>query len=113
VRIDPVVDFGWRDASPLGGRVTDHFCVRWQGALIPPTSGRYLLGVRGSSGYQLWLDGRELLPYESDDHQVITRTVQLIGRAGFTICASTTLTGYAQATVRAVREDYVASAGSG
>ena len=33
------------------------------------------MGVRGSSGYQLWLDGRELLPYESDDHQVFTRTV--------------------------------------
>ena len=53
VRVDPLVDFGWRDASPLGGQVTDHFCVRWTGALIPPTSGKYLLGVRGSSGYQL------------------------------------------------------------
>ena len=82
VRIDPVVDFGWRDASPLGGPVTEHFCVRWTGALIPPASGRYLLGVRGSSGYQLRLDGRELLPYESDDHQVITRTVPLDLQAG-------------------------------
>ena len=115
MRIDPVVDFGWRDASPLGGRVTDHFCVRWQGALIPPTSGRYLLGVRGSSGYQLWLDGRELLPYESDDHQVITRTVpvDLEGGRLYDMCLDYVNIGRApevQLLWAAPGQDYVASA---
>jgi beta-glucosidase len=77
VRIDPVVDFAWHVFSPLGGQVTEPFCVRWRGTLIPPTSGRYLLGVRGSSGYELRLDGRELLPYETNDHEVFTRTIPL------------------------------------
>jgi beta-glucosidase len=88
VRVDPLVDFGWRDTSPLGGQVTDHFCVRWRGALIPPTSGKYLLGVRGSSGYLLRLDGCELLPYESNDHHVFTRTVpvELEGGRLYDVC---------------------------
>lgn len=76
-RIDPIVDFAWHDASPLGGYGTDPFSVRWTGALIPPVSGRYLLGVRGSSGYGLWLDGRELLPYATNDHHAFTRVVSV------------------------------------
>ena len=52
VRVDPMVDFGWRDVSPMGGPTTDPFSVRWTGALIPPVSGIYQLGVRGSSGYR-------------------------------------------------------------
>ena len=96
-RIDPLVDFGWRDASPLGGQVTDHFCVRWTGALIPPTSGRYLLGVRGSSGYLLRLDGCELLPYESNDHHAFTRTVpvELEGGRLYEVCLDYVNTGRA------------------
>ena len=97
VRIDPLVDFAWRDTSPLGGQVTDHFCVRWTGALIPPTSGSYLLGVRGSSGYQLRLDGRELLLYESNDHHVFTRTVpvELEGGRLYDVCLDYSNTGRA------------------
>ena len=95
VRVDPLVDFGWRDASPLGGQVTDHFCVRWTGALIPPTSGKYLLGVRGSSGYQLRLDGCEILPYESNDHHSFTRTIPLELEGGrlYDVCLDYVNTG--------------------
>ncbi len=82
VRTDAGVDCVWHDASPLGGPVTEHFCVRWTGSLIPPVSGQYLVGVRGSSAYQLWLDGRELLPYASNDHEVFTRTVPVELEAG-------------------------------
>lgn len=95
VRVDPLVDFGWRDTSPLGGQVTDHFCVRWTGALIPPTSGKYLLGVRGSSGYQLRLDGCEILPYESNDHHSFTRTIPLELEGGrlYDVCLDYVNTG--------------------
>lgn len=90
VRLDAIVDFAWRDASPLGGYVTDPFCVRWTGALIPPVSGRYLLGVRGSSGYRLRLDGRELLPYEGRNTRYSPgRSRSSWKRAGHTRLAST------------------------
>ena len=82
VRNDPAVDFAWLDAPPLGRYGTDPFSVRWTGVLIAPESGRYLVGVRGSSGYQLWLDGRELLPYATNDHEAFTRVIPVDLEAG-------------------------------
>ena len=46
-RIDHTVDFGWRDMSPLGGPVFEHFLACWEGALIAPVSGRYCSGCGG------------------------------------------------------------------
>ncbi len=76
-RVDPLVDFMWRDASPLGGYGTEPFAARWTGALIPPVSGAYQLGVRASSGFSLWLDGRELLDFAAHDHETFTRTASV------------------------------------
>ncbi len=82
VRVDPLVDFGWRDASPLGGPTTQPFSVRWTGALIPPVSGAYQVGVRGSSGYRLLLDGQELLPLVINEHEADTRAAPVTLEAG-------------------------------
>ncbi len=76
------MDFGWHDASPLGGPPTQPFAVRWTGALIPPITGVYQLGVRGSSGYALQLDGRELLPLQTNEHEPFTRAVPVELEAG-------------------------------
>jgi beta-glucosidase len=81
-RLDPLVDFGWRDASPMGGATSDPFSVRWTGALIPPGSGIYQLGVRGSSGYGMFLDGQEVLPLAFNEHEVFTRTAPVTLEAG-------------------------------
>lgn len=56
-RVDPAIDFIWEATTPVTGRIADAFSVRWTGALIPPESGTYKLGVRGCSGYRLYLDG--------------------------------------------------------
>ncbi len=81
-RVDPAIDFMWRLDSPLGGGATQPFRVCWTGVLIPPVSGRYQLGVRGSSAYGLWLDGREILPFADNEHHAFTRTVALDLEAG-------------------------------
>ena len=73
MRIDPLVDFRWQEASPLGALPTEPFAVRWTGALVPPVSGAYRLGVRGSSGFRLLLDGQELLPIQVNEHEAFTR----------------------------------------
>jgi beta-glucosidase len=77
-----LVDFGWRDVSPLGGSATDLFSVCWTGALIPLVSGIFQLGVRGSSGYSMFLDGQELLPLAYNEHEVFTRTAPVALEAG-------------------------------
>jgi len=67
-RVDRVVDFCWRDTSPLTGCWGDRFAVRWTGFLIPPVSGIYRLGVYGHSGYKLYLDGELLAESEFVHH---------------------------------------------
>jgi len=81
-RVDPVVDFTWHDASPLGGYGTEPFAATWTGVLIPPISGTYHLGARASSGFSLWLDGRELLDFATHDHETFTRTAPVELHAG-------------------------------
>lgn len=82
VRVDPLVDFKWRAATPLGELPTQPFAVRWTGALIPPVSGAYRLGVRGSSGFRLLLDGQELLPIQVSEHEAFTRVAPMTLEAG-------------------------------
>jgi beta-glucosidase len=77
-RLDPAVDFIWKDATPLGGERGDHFAVRWTGFLAPPASGAYRLGVNGHSGYKLYLDGELLVEYHGVHHALRrTKEVQL------------------------------------
>ncbi len=72
-RVDPVVDFTWRNTTPLMGHWGDHFAVRWTGFLVPPESGTYRLGVNGFSAYTLYLDG-ELVADYVDIHHAGRRT---------------------------------------
>jgi beta-glucosidase len=67
-RVDRIVDFCWKDGTPLGGRWGDPFSVRWTGEVIPPESGVYRLGISGHSGYKLYLEGELLADSESIHH---------------------------------------------
>lgn len=60
-RIDPAVDFLWTLGSPGDGLTTDSYSVRWTGRLRAPETGVTRLGISGSDGYRLWLDGELLL----------------------------------------------------
>jgi beta-glucosidase len=78
LRLDPTVDFIWKDTTPLTGQWGDGFAVRWTGFLVPPASGAYQLGVNGFSGYKLYLDGELIVEYEDIHHPVLeTKRVQL------------------------------------
>jgi len=57
-RIDPSVNFSWGALSPATQINADNFSVRWTGKLVPPESGKYLLGFSGNGGVRLVLDGQ-------------------------------------------------------
>ncbi len=80
-RVDRVVDFFWKDSSPLTGQWGDHFAVRWTGSLVPPVSGTYRLGVNGLSGYALYIDDKMVVKFE-DIHDPILRTKEVELEAG-------------------------------
>jgi beta-glucosidase len=77
-RTDRIVDFVWRDTTPLTGEWGDRFAVRWEGFLVPPASGTYRLGVNGHSAYRLILDDEVIGESESMHHPILrAREVEL------------------------------------
>jgi beta-glucosidase len=77
-RIDRLVDFYWKDTTPLGGQWGDRFAARWTGFLVPPASGAYRLGVNGCSEYKLYLDGALFAAHQNVHHSILkTQEVEL------------------------------------
>jgi beta-glucosidase len=79
--IEPVVDFIWKDTTPISGQWGDHFAIRWHGFLVPPVSGTYKLGANGFSAYNLYLDGDPVVEYK-DIHHPILKTKDVTLEAG-------------------------------
>jgi beta-glucosidase len=71
-RVDRLVDFVWKETTPLTGRWADGFSARWTGFLVPPASGIYRIGVNGFSGYRLSLDGKLIVGHQNLHHPVTT-----------------------------------------
>ena len=57
-RVDPTVDFDWRDGAPRKDMDDDNFGVRWTGFLAPKVSGKYELGATGLNSYELTFNGK-------------------------------------------------------
>ncbi|HET7249097.1 MAG TPA: glycoside hydrolase family 3 N-terminal domain-containing protein [Gemmatimonadales bacterium] len=60
-RIDPRIDFAWTLEGPGPGIARDWYSVRWTGRLAVPATGVRHIGVVGSDGFRLYLDGRLVL----------------------------------------------------
>ncbi|MDO1529561.1 glycoside hydrolase family 3 C-terminal domain-containing protein [Fulvimonas sp. R45] len=73
-RTDATVDTDWDGVTPLG-EAPHPYAVRWQGALVPPGAGDYVLGVhvercfdcRAHDAVRLFLDGKPLLADPGSD----------------------------------------------
>lgn len=59
-RVDPQIDFAWRD-SPAPGVSADYFAVRWTGRLEVPRAGRHTFYVTSDDGVRLVLAGKKLI----------------------------------------------------
>jgi beta-glucosidase len=55
-RIDKQLHFPWGNNGPEGVGV-DYFSVRWTGKLLPPKTGKYVLGVASDDGSRLYING--------------------------------------------------------
>src|SRR5688572_23744244 len=56
-RTDSMVDFRWTFNAPARGIPTDWYSVRWTGTVSLPPGRSRRIGVEGTDGYRLWLDG--------------------------------------------------------
>jgi beta-glucosidase len=57
-RADSVVDFRWTFNAPVRGFSTDWYSVRWSGTITVPPGRARRIGMEGSDGYRLYLDGK-------------------------------------------------------
>lgn len=58
VRTDSMIDFAWTLNGPAPGIARDWYAVRWTGSFTVPAGGVRHIGVDGSDGYRLYLDGQ-------------------------------------------------------
>jgi beta-glucosidase len=69
-RIDDNIDFYWEHLSPRYDMPDDNFGVKWTTYLVPAVSGTYAIGSWGSSGYEIYLDGKKLLS-SMNEHEAL------------------------------------------
>jgi len=60
-RTDDNINFYWEHLSPRYDMPDDNFGVKWTTYLVPPVTGAYAIGGRGSSGYEVLLEGKKLI----------------------------------------------------
>jgi beta-glucosidase len=80
-RIDDNIDFYWEHLSPRIDLPDDDFGVKWTAFLIPPESGSYSLGSWGSSGYEVWFEGKKVIS-ERNEHHAFHKEYQVDLEAG-------------------------------
>jgi len=60
-RIDPAIDFDWKDKGPEKGMPSDRFVVRWSGRLLPPVTGEYRFSADVDDQLEVEIDGKRVL----------------------------------------------------
>jgi beta-glucosidase len=61
-RVDPQIKFQWTLFSPDPQKLSyDFYSVRWNGKLKAPETGTFEIGIDGSDGYRLYIDGEPLI----------------------------------------------------
>ncbi len=67
-KMDDQLNFYWEHFSPRYDLPDDDFGVKWTTFLVPPVTGTYALGSWGSSGYELYLDGKRIISERNEHH---------------------------------------------
>jgi beta-glucosidase len=80
-RVDDNIDFYWEHLSPKYNMPDDNFGVRWTTYLVPPVSGTYAIGSWGSSGYDILLDGKQLIS-SMNEHEALHKEAPAELQAG-------------------------------
>lgn len=71
-RVDDNINFYWEHFSPRADMPDDNFGVKWTTYLVPDQTGTYHIGSWGSSGYEVWLEGKRVIQ-SMDEHHAFHR----------------------------------------
>lgn len=67
-RLDDNINFYWEHLSPVTDMPDDDFGIRWITYLVPPETGSYSIGSWGSSGYEVWFEGKKVISERNEHH---------------------------------------------
>lgn len=85
-RVDPTVDFHWKDIDPIPGIPAINFSVRWTGAIEPACSDTYTFYVNSDDGAKLWIDGRQVVSdWTSHNERETSGTIYLTAGRRYSI----------------------------
>ena len=85
VNSTPDVNFNWEMASPDRTQLSsDKFVAEWSGTLVPPSSGKYTLRIKGTQIVELKLDG-QLVSNKHFIQRLRESTLQLEGGRSYQI----------------------------
>ena len=77
-RMDQQLDFNWFTNAPVPQLPTDNFSARWEGRLVPVTSGTYELGARADDAVRVFLDDELLVEnWRDGGARTVTKRVEL------------------------------------
>ncbi|HKK47364.1 MAG TPA: glycoside hydrolase family 3 C-terminal domain-containing protein, partial [Balneolaceae bacterium] len=80
-RVDEVVDFTWKDDTPVTGKMADPFSVRWTGKLKAPKTGTYVIAFKAKNAYKFYFEGKLKAKSESE-HDPNERRIRVDLKAG-------------------------------
>jgi len=71
IRIDQTIDFNWHQGGPENF-TNNYFSIRWNGKLIAPETGNYLIGTTSDDGSRLYLND-EMIVDNWGNHAMSTK----------------------------------------
>ena len=79
-QVHDTIDFNWWEGTPHDALKDDNFGVRWTGYLVPPVSGRYVIGAEARD-FKLFIADEQIASYHSE-HHAVKRYAQIDLEAG-------------------------------
>jgi outer membrane protein OmpA-like peptidoglycan-associated protein len=77
-RIDPQLNFTWKQRSPATGVDRSYYSIRWTGKLLAPASGRYTFYAKVDDGIRLWIGNQKVMDvWQLNDSKNFTGSIVL------------------------------------
>ncbi|WP_338875211.1 PA14 domain-containing protein [Spirosoma sp. SC4-14] len=79
-RIDPAINFNWRNQRPITGLGISYYSIRWTGKLLAPVTGRYTFFAKVDDGIRIWVGNHKVMDaWQLNDSKSFKGSVVLQG----------------------------------
>ncbi|GAB2586210.1 PA14 domain-containing protein [Spirosoma areae] len=77
-RVDPQLNFDWRNHNPGPGIPHSYYSIRWTGKLLAPATGEYRFYAKVDDGIRIWVGNKKVMDsWQLNDSQNFSGTVAL------------------------------------